>query len=85
MRALSARAPLARAHVTCFLSVGEQVRRDAPEVSAPNAMDLLRWPGVLGDRQQHFSKRRSGVVVSRTRSISLPAEALWRPAGKEPG
>ena len=32
-----------------LVAVLEQVRRDAPEVSAPNAMDLLRWPGVLGD------------------------------------
>lgn len=27
----------------------EQIRRDAPEIHAPNPMDLLRWPGMLGD------------------------------------
>ncbi len=31
-----------------ILAVLEQVKRDAPEVGAPNAMDLLRWPGILG-------------------------------------
>ena len=32
-----------------ILAVLEQIRRDAPEVGAPNVMDLLRWPGVIGD------------------------------------
>ncbi len=31
-----------------ILAVLEQMRRDAPEVGAPNPMDLLRWPGILG-------------------------------------
>ncbi|MFU8816615.1 MAG: YicC/YloC family endoribonuclease [Pseudomonadales bacterium] len=31
-----------------LLAILEQVRRDAPEVGAPNPMDLLRWPGMLG-------------------------------------
>ena len=31
------------------LGMVEQVRRDAPEIGAPNPMDLLRWPGVIGD------------------------------------
>ncbi|MDP6375114.1 MAG: YicC/YloC family endoribonuclease [Pseudomonadales bacterium] len=32
-----------------MLAILEQVRRDAPEISSPNPMDLLRWPGMLGD------------------------------------
>ena len=32
-----------------LLATLEQVRRDAPEMHTPNPMDLLRWPGVLGD------------------------------------
>ncbi len=32
-----------------ILAVLEQIRRDAPEIGAPNAMDLLRWPGIIGD------------------------------------
>ena len=32
-----------------LLAVLEQVRRDAPEIHAPNPMDLLRWPGMLGE------------------------------------
>lgn len=31
------------------LGVIEQLKRDAPEIGAPSAMDLLRWPGVIGD------------------------------------
>ena len=31
-----------------LLATLEQVRRDAPEIHAPNPMDLLRWPGMLG-------------------------------------
>jgi uncharacterized protein (TIGR00255 family) len=30
-----------------ILATLEQVRRDAPEIGAPNAMDILRWPGML--------------------------------------
>ena len=32
-----------------LLAVLEQVRRDAPEIHSPNPMDLLRWPGMLGE------------------------------------
>ena len=32
-----------------ILAVLEQIRRDAPEIGAPNPMDLLRWPGMIGD------------------------------------
>jgi uncharacterized protein (TIGR00255 family) len=32
-----------------ILAVLEQIRRDAPEIGPPNAMDLLRWPGMIGD------------------------------------
>ena len=31
------------------LGMVEQIRRDAPEIGSPNPMDLLRWPGVIGD------------------------------------
>jgi uncharacterized protein (TIGR00255 family) len=31
------------------LGMLEQVRRDAPEIGSPNPMELLRWPGVIGD------------------------------------
>lgn len=30
-----------------ILATLEQVRRDAPEIGAPSAMDILRWPGML--------------------------------------
>jgi uncharacterized protein (TIGR00255 family) len=31
-----------------ILATLEQVRRDAPEVGPPSAVDILRWPGMLG-------------------------------------
>ena len=31
-----------------LLAVLEQLRRDAPELGAPNPIELLRWPGLLG-------------------------------------
>jgi uncharacterized protein (TIGR00255 family) len=33
-----------------LLATLEQVRRDAPEFSQANPMDLLNWPGILEDR-----------------------------------
>jgi uncharacterized protein (TIGR00255 family) len=32
-----------------LLGVLEQIKRDAPEIGPPSTMDLLRWPGVIGD------------------------------------
>ncbi len=44
----SAQLELNRPLLLHILAVLEQVRRDAPEIGAPNPMDLLRWPGILG-------------------------------------
>lgn len=33
-----------------ILGVLEQIKRDAPEAGAPSTMDLLRWPGVIGEQ-----------------------------------
>ena len=41
--------PLNRPLLLQLLAVLDQVRRDAPEIQAPNLMDILRWPGLLGD------------------------------------
>jgi uncharacterized protein (TIGR00255 family) len=43
-----ARLALNRPLLLQILATLEQVRRDAPEVAAPTAMDVLRWPGMLG-------------------------------------
>jgi len=32
-----------------LLAVLEQVRRDAPDIHSPDPMDLLHWPGMLGE------------------------------------
>ncbi len=34
------------------LAILEQMRRDAPEMAPPNALDLLRWPGMLCNQGQ---------------------------------
>ena len=46
-----------------LLALLEQVRRDAPEVSHPNPMDLLRWPGVLGETSTLDSERLRPAVA----------------------
>ena len=33
-----------------LLAAIEQLRRDAPEIGHPDPLDLLRWPGVTGNR-----------------------------------
>lgn len=33
-----------------LLAAIEQLRRDAPEIGHPDPLDLLRWPGVAGNR-----------------------------------
>jgi len=40
---------LNRSVLVALLGVMEQIKRDAPEIGPPSAMDLLRWPGVIGD------------------------------------
>ena len=35
-----------------LLSTIEQLRRDAPDASHPDPLDLLRWPGVLGEAKE---------------------------------
>ncbi|MCZ6644520.1 MAG: YicC family protein [Gammaproteobacteria bacterium] len=32
-----------------ILKLLEQMRQDAPEMGSPNPMELLRWPGILGE------------------------------------
>lgn len=34
------------------IGVLEQIKRDVPEAGPPSTMDLLRWPGVIGEDQQ---------------------------------
>ncbi len=46
-----------------LLAVLEQVRRDAPEIRSPNPMDLLRWPGMLGEPAAMDPEQCGAVVV----------------------
>jgi uncharacterized protein (TIGR00255 family) len=43
----AAHAEINRPALLQLLATVEQLRRDAPETHNPNALDLLRWPGVL--------------------------------------
>lgn len=40
-----------RSELLQLLATIEQLRRDAPEASHPNPLDLLRWPGVLTEQR----------------------------------
>lgn len=42
-------AELNRGTLLQVLAMLEQIRRDAPEIGPTNAMDLLRWPGVISE------------------------------------
>lgn len=50
-----------------LLATLEQVRRDAPEIHSPNPMDLLRWPGMLGEagglEEKELTATASGLFV----------------------
>lgn len=61
-----------------LLSTLEQLRRDAPDASHPNPLDLLRWPGVLGETteepealeraaHQTFGQALDALVAHRAR------------------
>ena len=62
-----------------LLATLEQVRRDAPEFSQANPMDLLNWPGILEDRdaklfenfmqlaEESFSTALDGLLATRKR------------------
>lgn len=45
-----------------ILGVLEQIKRDAPEIGAPNSMDLLRWPGIIGDPVRGDNKQLPTAV-----------------------
>lgn len=45
------------------LAMVEQVRRDAPEIGSPNPMDLLRWPGVIGDEAGFDDEELAAAVT----------------------
>ena len=46
-----------------LLATLEQLRRDAPEIHSPNPMDLLRWPGILGDAGSVEQKEVTVAVI----------------------
>ncbi len=71
-----------------LLAILEQVRRDAPDIHSPNPMDLLRWPGMLGEaagieREETvaavvdlFEQALRSLIDERTREGHELAEAI---------
>ena len=71
-----------------LLATLEQVRRDAPEIHSPNPVDLLRWPGMLGDSGSVeegevtataidlFEQALESLIEARHREGSELAEAI---------
>ncbi|MGD8829438.1 MAG: YicC/YloC family endoribonuclease [Pseudomonadales bacterium] len=45
------------------LAMVEQLRRDAPEIGPPNPMELLRWPGVIGDDAEFDDEVLAGTAT----------------------
>jgi uncharacterized protein (TIGR00255 family) len=46
-----------------LLAIVEQVRRDAPEIGPPNPMDVLRWPGMIGDEAAVDEQTLTGAAT----------------------
>lgn len=63
-----------------ILALLEQVRRDAPEVGPPNPMDLLRWPGVLGESLSMDNER---VIERLTQLFEEAVAQLTAHRGRE--
>ena len=71
-----------------LLAVLEQVRRDAPEAATATALDLLRWPGVLGDAvsmddeqvtarvTELFAEAVAGLIAHRSREGDQLRQAI---------
>ncbi len=55
---------LNRATLLQLLATIEQIRRDAPEVSAPSALELLRWPGILEEQVADLTPLREAALAS---------------------
>ncbi len=52
MQNVGAEVALNRPLLLNLLAVLEQVRRDAPDIGPPNPIELLRWPGIIGDQSE---------------------------------
>jgi uncharacterized protein (TIGR00255 family) len=47
-----------------LLAAIEQIKRDAPEASHPDPLDLLRWPGMLSEQRSDLEAARDVVTGS---------------------
>jgi len=47
-----------------LLATLEQLRRDAPEVGAPDPLELLRWPGILAQPEEDADALKSAALES---------------------
>jgi len=84
----SASVELNRTLLVQLLGVLEQIKRDAPELGPPTTMDLLRWPGVIGEQgsvnqdglvdavEDLFEEALSGLIAHREREGQQLAHAI---------
>ena len=63
-----------------LLDVMEQLQRGAPNLSPASTMDLLRWPGILGD---DLSMEDPGVITRLTALFKEALEQLVAHRGRE--
>ena len=67
-----------------LLATVEQLRRDAPETSHPNPLELLRWPGVLTESRANptpYAQSLSSLSTMRSPNcwrIALVRAPIWR-------
>jgi uncharacterized protein (TIGR00255 family) len=52
-----------------LLAAIEQIKRDAPEASHPSPLELLRWPGVLGESSHAAEAVRAGIDDAFERAV----------------
>jgi uncharacterized protein (TIGR00255 family) len=52
-----------------LLAAIEQIKRDAPEANHPNPLELLRWPGVLGERTPDPEALRQAAAEAFDRAL----------------
>jgi len=52
-----------------LLATLEQLRRDAPEVGAPDPLELLRWPGILAQPEEDADALKTAALGSYEAAI----------------
>jgi uncharacterized protein (TIGR00255 family) len=64
-----------------LLSTLEQLRRDAPEVAAPDPLTLLGWPGVLAEPAEDLDALKAVALETFDRGLAALEEQRAREGG----